>query len=396
MKLASLVSKKTGLAASGLALMFAFGMVVARSGPLAPIQVTTTTAETATVTAALFGVGTVEARRSYFIGPTAAGRLRSVRVDVGDQVKAGQILAEIDPVDLDERLRSLEAAQSRARSSVLAAEAQRRDAEARRALADLNIRRYRDLGNRHFVSTSAVDIKQQEYTSAEAGLEAADANLASARQELARLQADQNALRQQRDNLLLLAPRDGLVTSRDAEPGSTVVAGQAVVRLIEPDSLWVKVRFDQGRSRGLAIGLAARVALRSDPSRPIDGQVVRIEPLSDSVTEERIAFVSLDRKPTSLNVGELAEVTVSTQPGEPLPTLPNAAVKNSTQGTGVWLLRDAQPEFIRVTPGDRSLDGRVQIRDGLQAGDRVIVHSERELSEGARVKVVDRLAGGRP
>ena len=396
MKLASHMTQKAGLAAAGIALMFAFGMVVARSGPLAPIRVTTATAETSTVSRALFGIGTVEARRSYFIGPTAAGRLLSVHVDVGDRVVAGQVLAEIDPVDLDERLLSLEAAHARARSAVLAAEAQRRDAEARRELADANIRRYRDLGHKHFVSTSAIDIKEQELTSAQAGREAADANLAGARQELGRIRADQNALRQLRSNLRLLAPRDALVTSRDAEPGSTVVAGQSVIRMIEPDSLWVKVRLDQGRSRGLAAGLAAQVALRADPSRPISGKIIRVEPVSDSVTEERIAFVSLDPPPASLTIGELAEVTVSTNASEALPTLPNAAIKHTTQGIGVWRLNDGKPEFIPVTLGDSSLDGRVQIREGLKAGDPVIVHSERELSDATRITVVERLAGSKP
>ena len=198
--------------------------------------------------------GTVEARRSYLIGPTAAGRVRAVHADVGERVRAGQVLAEIDPVDLDERLRSSEAAHTRATSAVAAAEALRKDALARRQLAELNARRYRDLGGRSFVSTSAVEGKQQELDSAAATLEASEANLQGARQELRRLQADQDGLLQQKRNLHLLAPRDGLVISRDAEPGSTVVAGQAVLRVVEPESLWVKARLDQGRSRGLAVG----------------------------------------------------------------------------------------------------------------------------------------------
>ena len=395
MKLDSFFSRKFGLLAFAVILLVGFGFVVARSGPLAPTKVTITRVETGSLSSSLFGIGTVEARRSYFIGPTAAGRVKAVHVDVGEKVKAGQLLAEIDPVDLDERLRSLEASYARASSAVLAADAQRKDVLARQTVAGFNAKRYRDLGDKHFVSPSAVESKQQELTSAQAAVDASEANLQSARQEVVRLKADQDALRQQRNNLRLLAPVDGVLTSRDVEAGSTVIAGQSVVKLIEPDSLWVKVRLDQGRSRGLAAGQAASIALRSNPGMPLTGKVVRIEPVSDSVTEERITLITFDQIPPGLSIGEMAEVTVQTAANQSGLTLPNAAIKQTPEGSGVWKLRDGKPAFVAIKLGGSSLDGTVQVLEGLGAGDEIIVHSERELSEGSRVKVLEQLAGQR-
>ena len=219
--------------------------------------------------------------------------------------------------------------------------------------------------------------------------------LLGARQELTRLKADQEGLRQQRQNLRLMAPRDGIVTSRDAEPGSTVIAGQSVVKLIEPESLWVKVRLDQGRSRGLTVGLPAQVSLRSNLATKLNGKVARVEPVSDSVTEERIAFVALEKLPSGLTVGELAEVSVNTTPGISTPTLPNAAIKHTVQGTGIWVVREGKPVFAKVAVGETSLDGLVQIRDGLHEGDVVITYSDKELAEGSRIKVVERLVGSK-
>ena len=146
MKPGSLFSRKLGLALFAAALVIGFAFVVARSGPLAPTQVTTVRVASGTVSPALFGIGTVEARRSYFIGPTAAGRVKAIHVDIGESVQAGQLLAEIEPVDLDERLRSSEAAQARAASAVVSAEAQRNDVLARLKVAELNAQRYRELG----------------------------------------------------------------------------------------------------------------------------------------------------------------------------------------------------------------------------------------------------------
>lgn len=395
MKLDSLLSRKFGLVAFAVVLLVGFGFVVARSGPLAPTKVTITRVEAGRLSSSLFGIGTVEARRSYFIGPTAAGRVKAVHVDVGEQVKAGQLLAEIDPVDLDERLRSLEASYARASSAVLAADAQRKDVLARQMIAGLNAKRYRDLGDKHFVSPSAVESKQQELTSAQAAVDASEANLQSARQEVVRLKADQDALRQQRNNLRLVAPVDGVLTSRDVEAGSTVIAGQSVLKLIEPSSLWVKVRLDQGRSRGLAAGQAASIALRSNPGMPLTGKVVRIEPVSDSVTEERITLITFDQIPPGLSIGEMAEVTVQTAANQSGLTLPNAAIKQMPEGSGVWKLRDGKPVFVAIKLGTSTPDGAVQVLEGLGAGDEIIVFSERELSEGSRVKIVEQLAGQR-
>ncbi len=393
MKPVGLLARKAGLGFLALVLVVGFGWVVARSGPLSPVRVTTLRVEAGTLSPAIFGIGTVEARRSYFIGPTAAGRVRAVHADVGERVKAGQLLAEIDPVDLDERLRASEAACTRAASAVTAAEASRKDALARRQLAESNARRYRDLGGRSFVSANAVEGKLQELDSAAAVLEASEASLQGARQELVRLRADRDGLLQQKRNLRLLAPRDGLVVSRDAEPGSTVVAGQAVLRLVEPESLWIRARLDQGRSRGLAVGQTAQIVLRSNPSTPLPGKVARIEPVSDSVTEERIAMVSFDRIPDGLGVGEMTEVTLDTGSAQAGLVLPNAAIKPMPLGAGVWKLTDGRPQLAPVRLGSTSLDGAALVVAGLAAGDEVVVHSERELAEDVSVEVVSRLVG---
>lgn len=396
MRSARLTGRRAGLLAFGLVLIGAFGYVIARTGPFAALHVTVVEVKEGSVAPALFGIGTVEARRAYLIGPTAAGRVLRVAVDVGEAVKAGQILAEMDPVDLDQRTAALDASIARAASAVAAAEAQRRDAEARRAVASINARRYADLGERQFVSPSVVEAREQERTSAEAAAAAAAANLAAARQDGARLRAERDGLLRQRQNIRLLAPADGLVTARDAEPGSTVVAGQPVVRLAEPASLWVRARFDQGRSAGLAVGLPAEIVLRSRPGQKFSGKVARLELLSDSVTEERIAQVAFDALPDGISLGELAEVTLALPASAAGPVLPNASIHQRGGQTGVWLLREGRLAFVPVRLGDADLDGRVQVREGLRPGDRVIVHSEGELTPDRRVSVVDAIAGKGP
>ena len=98
------------LLAVGIPLLALFVYVGLRSGPLAPVTVTLVKAEARALHPALFGIGTVEARYTHRIGPTVAGRVERLDVQVGDAVHAGQVLGEMDPIDLDERIRSQDAA----------------------------------------------------------------------------------------------------------------------------------------------------------------------------------------------------------------------------------------------------------------------------------------------
>jgi HlyD family secretion protein len=383
-----------------LALVAALAYVALRTGPLAPVKVQTTRVGTGSVSPEIFGVGQVEAQRSWMVGPTVAGRVRAVQVDVGDTVQPGQPLAEMDPVDLDQRIAALDAAMARAQSAQQAAAAQLADAQARRALAAANFKRNQDLANQNFISAGALEARTQEVASASAGVQAAQANLSGSAQDATRLQAERAALVQQRGRLLLVAPAQAVVTTREAEAGSTVVAGQAVLRLVDPASLWVKLRVDQGRSAGLAPGLAARIALRSRPGETLVGTVARVELLADSVTEERLAMVAFDTLPAGVSVGEMAEVTLALPATAPSLLLPNAAVVQHAGQTGVWRLAEGGLAFVPVVLGTQGLDGTVQVlgpkEGGLSEGDTVVLYSQSALKPGARIAVVEQLvpAGG--
>ena len=396
--------RKWGLGVGGLLVLAGLALVLLRSGPLAPVKVTVAAVQQGTVSPAVYGIGTVEARRSWLVGPTTAGRVLQVRVDVGDTVQPGQLLAEMDPVDLEQRVAAADAALARARSAQAAAHAQLQDATARQALNAGNLRRNEDLARQAFISPGALEGRQQELASAQAAVQAAQANLGGAGQDLQRLAAERAALAQQRGNVRLLAPAAGVVTTREAETGTTVVAGQAVLRLVDPTSLWVKTRIDQGRAAGLAVGQAAQVVLRSQPNQPMAARVARLELLADAVTEERLALVAFESAPKGASVGELAEVTVQLPASSKGLLLPNAAVQRNAGQTGVWRLNAAnQPEWVPVRVVASSLDGAVRVDNPphpssssatLAEGDRVVAHSQKPLQADMRLKVVDALVPG--
>ncbi|CAM5182235.1 Multidrug resistance protein MdtA [Castellaniella denitrificans] len=206
-----------------LTLLGLFLYVALRSGPLARIPVTTARVQEAAIHPVRFGIGTVEARQIHRIGPTLTGRLLRLDVEVGDSVRAGQVLGEMDPVDLDDRIQAQAAALSRAR--VLAQESR-----IRQDRAEVQLRRYETLLKASAISEETTSDKRHE-------LEAAQSALQAATRDIERLQAELAALRAQRRNLALVSPIDGFVLTRDADPGTTLMAGQAVVQVIAPGAL---------------------------------------------------------------------------------------------------------------------------------------------------------------
>lgn len=368
------------LVAAIVPLLILFIYVGLRSGPLAPVAVTVTSVTSEAVSPALFGIGTVEARHTHKIGPIFAGRIQRLDVQVGDQVKAGQVLGEMDPVDLEDRGRSLEAAVRRA-------EAVLREAEARHAFASTQAQRYDELYASRSVSEELRGTKRQE-------LQIAAAARAVAQAEVVRVRSDREGLGVQQGSLRLVAPVDGLVVAREADPGTTVVAGQAVVEIIDPSSLWMNVRFDQISAAGLRRDLPAQIVLSSRSGQPLKGHVLRVEPKADAVTEETLAKVIFDTQPESLPpLGELAEVTVNLPALPAAPTVANAALRRLGEQTGVWKLVDGDLQFVPVKLGASDLNGRVQVREGVVVGDQVVTYSEKTLTAKSRIKVVDHIAG---
>ena len=361
-------------------LLVLFIYVGLRSGPLAPVAVTVVDVESRAVAPALFGIGTVEARYTFKIGPTFTGRLKRLDVHVGDRVKGGQVLGEMDPVDIDDRIRSGE-------SAIKHAQAALREAKARQSYASTQAQRYETLFGRHLVSEEIVVTKRQE-------LQISDAVLSSARENLARARSDNEGLIALRLDLRLIAPVDGLIAKRDVDPGTTVVAGQTVVEILDPQSFWVNVRFDQISAAGLASDLPARIVLRSRNGQSLPGRVLRVEPTADAVTEELLAKVQFDAIPQPFPaVGELAEVIVDLPALPAAPTIPNVAVHRQGNTTGVWQVMDGDVHFTPVNLGASDLDGSVQVRDGLKAGDQVVAYSEKALTAHSRIHVVDSIPG---
>jgi len=386
-----MLGQKIKLLALGIGVTVVFAWVVMTQGPLAPVKVTAEKLQAGNLSSGVFGVGTLQARYSYNLAPTMTSRVKSVLVDQGDQVVAGQVLAAMDPVDLDEKLAGSQRIVGKAANSILAMEAQLSEAQSRLNTLSATFTRYQELRASGFISQEMFDAKQHDRNAAAAALTAAAANLAAAREDHARAQADVRGVGKLQAQTRLISPISGVVIARLVEPGSTLVGGQVALQIIDPDSLWVETRIAQQQAGQIRIGQAAEIVLRSQPQSPIMGKVERVDMISDAVTEERIVNVSFTAPGHDASIGEYAEVTIKLPGLNNARTISSAAVKRIDKQDGVWVLQDGEVRLKPVKIGVTTLDGRTQILDGITDDDTVIVYSQQPLRPGLNVKVVSEL-----
>lgn len=330
----------------------------------------------------VFGLGTVEARVSSKIGFKVAGVLIDMRADVGDRVDKGAVLARLDDREQQARVARTKAATQQTEATLQRALAGLEKAKANYVNAkNINERRQKLMQT----STTSVEAAETAKTAEEAAL--ADVNLATGDVAVARASiGDAKAQLQQESATLdfhtLTAPFDAMVTARLKELGSALGIGEAVFTLIDPKTVWVLTYIDESKAGEIAVGQPAEIVLRSQPSRRIAGKVARIEPESDRVNEERRVAVAFDAIPENFNLGEQAEVYITTVRLPQASLVPEAAIIGLGKNRGtVWTVEDGALQQRVVTLSHRLLDGRFEITGGVPVGGAVVT----ELRSGMRV-----------
>lgn len=306
--------------------------------------------------------GEVRAREESALSFRVGGKLVERRVDVGARVRAGDVLARLDPGDL--------AAQSRAAQAQLAAA----EAELGRARADQA--RYARLGEGQLVSRSAIDAQNAAATAALGQVNAARANL-----DVARNQAGYTRL---------VAPDDGVIATRLAEAGQVVAAGQAVFTLAADGPREVAFAVPEGAIEEVDVGDPVQVALWSDEDTPLPGRIREIAPAADPASRTYAARAVVDAPPQALELGQSARVFIAGN-GDGRLSVPLSALVREGGRASVFVV-DPKDSTLRLRPvriGPYGAD-RVVVTGGLAPADWVVTAGGHLLRAGQKVAPVDR------
>jgi RND family efflux transporter MFP subunit len=348
------------LVALGGALMLAACQAETAPAPKAerPVQVQRVAFETG-ATAREF-VGVVRARYETDLAFRVGGKVVTRVVNVGDRVRRGDIIARLDPRDLELQVESAEAELAAATSNLV------------QAAADLQ--RYATLKSRGFAAVADFDRRQAANDEAEGRLTRARRSLDLARNQLAYAE--------------LKADADGVVTATLAEPGQVVAVGQAVARLAHRGEKEAVVSLPETRL-GDARQARATVRLWSDRDRRFQARLRELSPQADPTTRTFAARFTILDADDGVAFGMTATVTLERQREAPVARVPLAAVLNRGTGPTVYVVDDSGALQLRpVSVASFSADAAL-ISGGVNDGERIVTLGVQTLQAGLRVRTIE-------
>ena len=338
----------------------------------------------------IYGLGSVEARILSRVGFEVGGALTALAVDAGDRVAPGQEMASLHAAEQEARV-------ARARAAVAANEANLAKADAavvraRAVLAQREAanRRQQGLAQRDVTSIQRAEEAQRDEDVARADLAVAEADVAVIRAQ----GMDAAAALRQEETLLahhrLIAPYDALVVARHAEAGTVVKAGDPVLTLIDPASIWIQAYVDEERAGQLSLGQPGTIRLRSQPAAEFHGTIGRIGIESDRVNEERRVWLTCSDCPAEMFLGEQAEVRILTGTRASALMVPELAITgfDGHRGT-VWTVADGRLTRAELTFGARDDRGRVEVTAGLPEGAAIVARVPKGAAEGRRARIAE-------
>lgn len=306
--------------------------------------------------------GDVHARYENALGFRVAGKIRRRLVDVGTHVEAGQLIAELDPRDLELQTVS-------ARATLAAAEADLATAKSERE-------RYETLLAKHFVSATQFDAVNNTFKAAQARVAEARAAL-----EVARNQAEYASLR---------ADHAGIVTSIAAEAGQVVAAGQAIATLARDGEREVEISVPENRIATYRPGQIAAVELWAEAGRRFAGNLREIAPEADATTRTYRVRVALDADSRTVKLGQTARVYFTADADIGRQLVPLAALYEKDGKPAVWRFDPGtrQVHLVPVTVAAYGEHG-VLVTSGVSTQDWVVAAGVHKLREGQAVLPVD-------
>ena len=322
------------------------------------------------------GPGLLDAINRVTVTSRIQGFLKSIEADRNDTVKRGQVLARLESVDLQNQLAAAQAEASAAGRGVTEAEADRARAQAMLDKTKIEFERRSTLVKLNAASQAELTTTEAAFKQAEADMARAEAGIERARAQVLSQQANVKVLEARLGEATISAPLDGVVISRERNPGDLLLPGANLMQVVELSTIIISARFDESARATIKAGQPARITFAADPSRVWNGKVLRLSRQVDQETREFTADITLDSLPDSWAMGQRANVAVEAQSPEQVIGIPESLVIRRDGRAGVWLAQRGRATWTPVTLGYIS-GSNVVVTRGLKEGDAVLAPAGR-------------------
>jgi RND family efflux transporter MFP subunit len=303
--------------------------------------------------------GNIAARYESTLGFRVSGRIAQRKVDVGSEVKKGDLLAVLDPTDQQNQVRSTQGDLARVEAQLINAQA--------------NARRQQELFDRGVGAQAALDVAVTDLKTTQSSYDQGKAALQQARDQLSYSE--------------LRTDHDAVVTEWKVEAGQVVSAGEQVVTLARPDIKEAVIDLPAGLAEQLPPDVVFTVASQLQPDINTTATVRELEPQAERSTRTRRARLTLADTPAAFRLGTSISVTASSAI-EPRIELPATALQEVDSKTQIWTIdmqnQTVSPREVKVLSRE---DDRIVLAGGVKSGERVVTAGVNSLKPGQKVKV---------
>ncbi len=333
--------------------------------------------------------GNIQAVTEAPILARADGYVKTRLVDIGDRVRSGQPLAEIEAPELDQQVLQARANLQQTTAALDQALANQRQGKANMELARVTADRWKTLAGKGVVSRQENDQYQAQYQAQVANLDSLDKAIAAARSNVVAAQANLSRLNELQKYLVVKAPFDGIITLRNVDVGALVNTGSTLLyRIAQMSVLRTYVNVPQSDADSIHVGQTAQLTVSNLPGRKFSGTVARTANSLDPNSRTMLVEVQVQNKDGVLLPGMYALVDLSSPRANPPVLLPGDALIVRADGTEVAMVRPDNTIHLQRIQIGRDYGDKLEIISGLQPGDLVIANPSDTIREGVKVDPV--------
>ncbi|HYZ84107.1 MAG TPA: efflux RND transporter periplasmic adaptor subunit [Bryobacteraceae bacterium] len=334
--------------------------------------------------------GTVQAVTETGLYARADGYVKNRIADIGDRVRRGDLLVELESPEVDQQLRQAQATLQQARSALRQAEAAREQARANAALAETTMSRWKELVEKGILSRQEGDEKSAVYEARQADVAAAEAQIEAAQNAVQAGEANVARLQEIQSFQKVRAPYDGVITQRNVVLGTLVSAGSSnalreLYRITQLDPLKMMVPVPQSFVPSIRVGLDCFIEVQELGNKPFRARVTRTANALDIASRTMLTEVQFSNPSGEVLPGMYAKVRFVTSRTTPPLVVPSDAIMTGSSGPTVVYLRGNNVAHIARVSLGRDDGASTEILSGLEPGDMVVLNPPDEVREGSRV-----------
>jgi RND family efflux transporter MFP subunit len=333
--------------------------------------------------------GNIQAVTEAPVLARASGYIKTRSVDIGDRVKAGQVLAEIEAPELDQQILQAQAAIDQAQSTIEQSQAALQQGQSNENLARITADREQRLFDRNVVSRQENDTAQMQYAAQQANVQALGKAVAAATSSASAVKANLARLHDLKNYLTVRAPFAGVITVRNVDVGALVNEGSTLLyRIAQTDRLRTYLNVPQADAGNVRVGQHAVLSVPDLGGRKFSGIVTRTSNALDPASRTLLTEVQVDNPGGALMPGMYSQVDLAVPRKDPPLVIPGDTLVVRSDGPQVAVVgADGVVHFKLIHLG-RDFGDRLEVLDGLQEGQQLAVNPGDTVREGVQVKPV--------